>query len=74
MNLLLWTGFVTEEHYPIIRDIKAAGFDGVEIPVFDGTPEHYKGLKKELDNQGLRCTTVTIVTPETSPISPDVNV
>ena len=28
MNLLLWTGHVTEEHFPIIQDIKAAGFDG----------------------------------------------
>lgn len=74
MNLLLWTGFVTEEHYPIIRDIKAAGFDGVEIPVFDGPIDHYKVLRKELDAQGLKCTTVTIVTPETSPISPDATV
>jgi D-psicose/D-tagatose/L-ribulose 3-epimerase len=71
MNLLLWTGFVTEEHFGIIEDIKATGFDGVEIPVFDGPVEHYKALRKELDNQGLKCTTVTIVTPETSPISPD---
>ena len=37
MNLLLWTGHVTEEHFPIMKDIKAAGFDGVEIPVFDTT-------------------------------------
>jgi D-psicose/D-tagatose/L-ribulose 3-epimerase len=74
MNLLLWTGMVTEEHYPLIRDIKKAGFDGVEIPVFDGKTDHYKGLKKELDNNGLKCTTVTIVTPETSPISPDASV
>lgn len=74
MNLLLWTGLVTEEHYPIIADIKKTGFDGVEIPVFDGTVEHYKNLKKELDKQGLSCTTVTIVTPETSPISPDATI
>jgi D-psicose/D-tagatose/L-ribulose 3-epimerase len=71
MNLLLWTGHVTEEHYPIIADIKAAGFDGVEIPVFETTIDHYKKLRQELDNQGLKCTVVTIVTPEANPISPD---
>ncbi len=71
MNLLLWSGQITEEHYPIIRDIKATGFDGVEIPVFDGTPDHFKKLKVELDNQGLKSTTVTIMTPEANPISPD---
>lgn len=74
MNLLLWTGHVTEEHYPILKDIKSAGFDGVEIPVFDTNVEHYKGLRKELDNLGLKCTTVTIVNPEANPISPDANV
>jgi D-psicose/D-tagatose/L-ribulose 3-epimerase len=74
MNLLLWTGFVTEEHFPILKDIKAAGFDGVEIPVFDGTVDHYKSIRRELDNLGLKCTTVTIVTPETSPISPEESI
>jgi D-psicose/D-tagatose/L-ribulose 3-epimerase len=74
MNLLLWTGFVTEELYPTLAKIKAAGFDGVEIPVFEGDPSHYRNLKSELDKQGLKCTTVTIVTPESNPISPDVSV
>lgn len=74
MNLLLWTGLVTEDHYPLLGKIKAAGFDGVEIPVFEGDPSHYRKLKAELDKQGLKSTTVTIVTPETNPISPDAAV
>jgi D-psicose/D-tagatose/L-ribulose 3-epimerase len=74
MNLLLWTGHVTEEHFPILKDIKAAGFDGVEIPVFDTAVDHYKKVRKELDNVGLKCTTVTIVTPEASPIHPDAGI
>jgi D-psicose/D-tagatose/L-ribulose 3-epimerase len=32
LNLLLWTSHVSEMHYPLIRRIKAAGFDGVEVP------------------------------------------
>ncbi|HJZ89943.1 MAG TPA: sugar phosphate isomerase/epimerase [Gemmataceae bacterium] len=71
MNLLLWTGHVSEEHYGILKDIKQAGFDGVEIPIFDTTVDHYKKVRKELDNQGLKCTTVTIATPDANPISPD---
>jgi D-psicose/D-tagatose/L-ribulose 3-epimerase len=74
MNLLLWTGHVTEEHYPIMKDIKAAGFDGVEVPVFETSLDHYKKVRKELDNLGLKCTVVTIVTPEANPISPDAAV
>ncbi len=71
MNMLLWTGLVTEEHFPLMDKIKAAGFDGVELPVFEGEVSHYKMLGAELKKQGLKCTTVTIVAPETSPISPD---
>jgi D-psicose/D-tagatose/L-ribulose 3-epimerase len=74
MNLLLWTGLVTEEHYPLLGKIKAAGFDGVEVPLFEGDVAHYKKLKTELDKQGLKCTTVTVVNPEHSPISPDAAV
>src|SRR5437762_14083243 len=71
MNLLLWTGHVTAEHYPLFGKLKAAGFDGVEIPLFEGEPAYYKGIKAELDRAGLKCTTVTVVTPGSSPISPD---
>ena len=71
MNLLLWTGNVTADHYPLLAKLKAAGFDGVEIPVFGGGPADYKPLRAELDKHGLKCTTVTILTKETNAISPD---
>ncbi|MGL6075947.1 MAG: sugar phosphate isomerase/epimerase family protein [Fimbriiglobus sp.] len=71
MNLLLWTGMVTEADFPTMAKIRAAGFDGVELPLFDGNEAHYKTVKKELDNLGLACSTVTVMNPEYSPISPD---
>ncbi|MBY0458798.1 MAG: sugar phosphate isomerase/epimerase [Gemmataceae bacterium] len=71
MNLLLWTGGVTAEHFPLLAKLKAAGFDGVELPVFGGAPADYKPIRAELDNLGLKCTTVTILTKETNAISPD---
>jgi D-psicose/D-tagatose/L-ribulose 3-epimerase len=74
MNLLLWTGFVTEADFPTLGKLKAAGFDGVELPLFDGNAEHYKTVRAELDRQGLACTTVTIMTPEANPISPDTGI
>ena len=74
MNLLLWTGFVTEADFPTMAKIKAAGFDGVELPLFDGTASHYKMIRTELDKQGLACSTVTVMTPEMNPISPDQTV
>lgn len=71
MNLLLWATHVTEQHFPILRDLKKAGFDGVEIPIFEGDAAHYSRIRKELDSLGLGCTTVTVVGPDANPISPD---
>ena len=32
INMLLWTTEVGEEHYPILAELKAMGYDGVEFP------------------------------------------
>lgn len=71
MNLLLWTAHVTEAHFPLLANLKKAGYDGVELPLFDGDATHYKKIRKELDNLGLGATTVTVVNEDTNPISPD---
>jgi D-psicose/D-tagatose/L-ribulose 3-epimerase len=58
MCMFLWTTHVTREHEALLRDIKATGFDGVEIPIFEGTPEHFADLGKLLDEIGLERTAV----------------
>jgi len=60
-NLLLWTGHVTEEHFPILDDLKRTGYDGVELPLFEGTPEHYRKVGQALRDNGLRSTAVTVM-------------
>jgi D-psicose/D-tagatose/L-ribulose 3-epimerase len=74
MNLLLWTTHVTDEHYPLFGKLKKTGFDGVEIPVFEGTEAHFRAVGKEIKNHGLGCTTVTVVNEQANPISPDAAV
>ncbi len=75
MNLLLWTAHVTEEHFPLFAKLKQAGFDGVELPLFDGDARPITSRsRKELDNNGLGCTTVTVANPDANPISPDAAV
>ncbi len=71
MNMLLWTGRVTEEHVPILQAIKATGFDGVEIPVFDPSDVgHFRRLGEILDDIGLERTVVALIPDEEhSPIS-----
>ncbi|MBX7207970.1 MAG: sugar phosphate isomerase/epimerase [Verrucomicrobiaceae bacterium] len=72
-NLLLWTGHVTEENFPIFRKLKKVGYDGVEIPIFDTSdPEHFKKIGAALKNEGLECTAVTVCPDEAhNAISPD---
>ncbi|MCP3917957.1 MAG: sugar phosphate isomerase/epimerase [bacterium] len=74
MNLLLWTTHVTAEHDPLLARLAELGFDGVELPLGDGDPAHYAAIGKRLDGLGLGRTTVTSLTPETNPLSPDAAV
>jgi len=74
MNLLLWTTNVTPEYYPVLGALKKAGYDGVELPIFEGDATHYQAIRAELDKQGLKATAVTVVGPDHSPISPDASV
>lgn len=74
MNLLLWTTHVTEEHFPLLEKLKAAGFDGVEIPIFEGDESHFRKIGAKLKELGLRATAVTVMSAETNPVSSDAGV
>ena len=57
--MFLWTTNVTGKHEKLLRDIKATGYDGVEIPIFEGKPDDYKRLGEMLDRIGLERTSVS---------------
>jgi D-psicose/D-tagatose/L-ribulose 3-epimerase len=70
--MLLWTTSVGKKHEPLLRDIKATGYDGVEIPVFEGTPDDYARLGDMLDRIGLERTAASAMgNPAMNLISPD---
>lgn len=58
MCMFLWTTSLSEEHEALLADIKATGFDGVEVPVFEGSPDDYARLARMLDRLGLERTAV----------------
>ena len=74
MNLLLWTANVTEKNYPVLRQLKEIGFDGVEVPVFEGDAAQYRRLRRVLSDLGLGATALTVLGAEANPISPDAGV
>jgi len=75
VNLLCLTDLVEDAHLPRVEQLKALGYDGVEIPVLKGDVGHYERLRKQLDEIGIgRSTTSIVPTPEANPLSSDAEV
>ena len=71
-DMMLWTTHVTDAHRPLMEDIKATGYDGVEIPVFEGKPDHFARIGETLAAIGLRPTCIAIVQSlDANPLSDD---
>lgn len=70
MNLLLWSGEINDGMLPVLEKLKAMGFDGVEIPMFNLDLD-YALWGKRLDDFGLARTAVTVRNLDDNPISPD---
>lgn len=70
--MLLWSTEVTPADRALLEDIRATGYDGVEIPVFGGEPEDYARLGALLDELDLERTTISVIPgPEVDPLSAD---
>ena len=54
--------------------LKECGFDGAEVPLFDGTPDHYKEVGAMFDAVGLQRTCSAGLSPEHNPIDPSASV
>jgi len=74
MNLLLWTGDLSDSILPTLEMLKKIGYDGVEIPVFAPDDKKFGLWGKRLDELGLKRTAVTIRLEADNPISPDPKV
>ncbi len=72
-NLLLWSTHFVENEFPILEKLKATGYDGVEVPIFDTSDlGHFEKIGQALQDHGLKATAVTVVPDEAhSPISAD---
>jgi D-psicose/D-tagatose/L-ribulose 3-epimerase len=72
MNMLLWSTDVSGVEYdPTFALLKDAGFDGVEIPIFDREVDKYAELGRRLDELGLERLAVSARGGDDNPISDD---
>lgn len=73
MNLLLWGAQLEERLLPVLERLRAIGYDGVEIPLFNLDLD-YAAWGRRLRDLGLKCTAVTVRTAADNPASPDAAV
>lgn len=74
VNLLIWTAHFTRDHFHLLPKLKAAGFDGVEIPLFDLKGYPAKQVRRALESEGLRSTICTIMPKGTNVFDEDAAV
>jgi D-psicose/D-tagatose/L-ribulose 3-epimerase len=75
MNMLLWSTDVSGPEYDATFEMLLdAGYEGVEIPIFDAEVDKYERLGKRLAELGLAALGVGARTGDDSPISDDPEV
>ena len=71
MNLLLWATHIREEQFYLFDELKSMGYDGVEVPIFEGDATHYRNMGHAIKQAGLECSAVTCPGAENDPTSHD---
>jgi D-psicose/D-tagatose/L-ribulose 3-epimerase len=71
VNTFIWTGSFDRSHIPLLAEIKAHGFDGAELPLFDPSQFQAADLRRGLEQNGLECTICSVLTGGTNIISDD---
>jgi len=71
VNTFIWSASFDSSSFPLLAPIKAAGFDGVEIPLFRPTGFDASDIRKGLEANGLECNVCTILVDGMSLISDD---
>jgi D-psicose/D-tagatose/L-ribulose 3-epimerase len=72
MNMLLWSTDVSDPQFdPVFELLKDAGYDGVEIPIFDREVQKYADLRDRLRGIGLDALAVSARGGDDNPISAD---
>jgi D-psicose/D-tagatose/L-ribulose 3-epimerase len=72
MNMLLWSTDVSGAEYDAtFAMLKDAGFDGVEVPIFDREVDKYAALRERLEDLGLERLAVSARGADDNPIAED---
>jgi D-psicose/D-tagatose/L-ribulose 3-epimerase len=74
VNTFIWTANFDRSNLHLLPAIKAAGFDGVEVPLFQPSQFAASDIRKGIADNGLECTICSILTGGMNVISGDAAV
>lgn len=74
VSAFAWTTRFTSSHLNLLPQMRALGFDGFEIPMFNPADLPVRAIRKAFEGSDLECTVCAILPANVNPISPDVAV
>ncbi len=74
VNTFIWTANFDRSNLPLLPAIKEAGFDGVEVPLFQPAQFAAADIRRGVEQNGLECTICSILTGGLNMVSDDAAV
>ena len=74
VNTFIWTANFDRSNLPLLPQLKAGGFDGVEVPLFRPSEFATADIAKGLAENGLECTICSVLTGGLSMISDNATI
>jgi D-psicose/D-tagatose/L-ribulose 3-epimerase len=74
VNTFIWSDSFDRTNLPLLPRVKAWGFDGVEVPLFQPAEFAAAEIRRGLEANGLECTICSVLVPGLSLISDDGDV
>lgn len=73
-NAFIWSERFDRSHIPLLDRLRAAGFDGIELPLIDPDQTRDTAVREALHRSQMEPTFCTVLPPGLSPISDDSGV
>lgn len=74
VNTFIWSSEFTPANLALLPRIKAAGFDGVELPIAQPSQFRTADIRRGLEANGLACTVCSVILKDYSLVSDDADV
>jgi D-psicose/D-tagatose/L-ribulose 3-epimerase len=60
-NTFIWADRFGRDQFPLLETIKRAGFDGIEIPLFEPDRMLDREIRRAIEQHGLECTVCSVI-------------